>query len=469
MSTYTLRTRAIGGMLGLAGLVSAASCATSLTVPDLNLPAVSEFQSNPTLSGANAFVIGIIRGVRDNAMNETQVLGQVGREGYSLCSCSGLQGSIELPINSSAFLVGQIYTVQYTDLREAQIILSALPKITGITAQQSAAMAGFVQTMEAVDLSTLIFTRDSFGIVVSPNPDPLGPPGPVAPPAAAYQYIQNLLDSGYANLQNGGSAFTFTLSPGFAGFDTPATFATVNRALRARIDIHTNNYAQALIDLQNSFLSTAAPLSNGVIMDFSTSSGDETNVLFNSYYRAETHYLDSAQLQPSGQPDLRWTNKVLLVSPLTYIGVTSPYQFTADLNAASPLPLIRNEELILMRAEANVGLNNIAAALPDLNLVRQESGGLAPLTLADLPNQAAALSELLYNKKYSMWWEDGIRWIDLKHYGGLGNLPDVIPGGKIYDIFPFWIADCNAYPANAQPAGCTTVDGISGQTGGGGG
>ena len=175
--------------------------------------------------------------------------------------------------------------------------------------------------------------------------------------------------------------------------------------------------------------------------------------LFNSYYRAETHYLDSAQLQPSGQPDLRWTNKVTLSRPLTYIGVTSPYLFSAQLSASSPLPAIRNEELILMRAEANIGLGNIAAALPDINLVRQTSGGLAPLTLADLPTPAAALSELLYEKKYSLWWEGGVRWIDLKHYGLLGNLPQVIPGGQIYDIFPFAIFDCNAYPASQQPAG----------------
>src|SRR5262249_17003378 len=156
---------------------------------------------------------------------------------------------------------------------------------------------GFVQTLEAIDLTILAFTRDTFGIVISPNADPTGPPGPVASKVVAYQHILNLLDSGYTNLQGGGDAFSFGLPPGFSGFNTPATFAQVNRALRARVDIHLSDYPTALADLQVSFLSTAAPLSSGLIMDFSTSSGDESTVLFNSYYRAETHYLDSAQLQ----------------------------------------------------------------------------------------------------------------------------------------------------------------------------
>lgn len=235
------RAHAVVAALVVGGAGALAACSTSPTVPDLNLPSVGGFASAPTLSGANALVIGIVRGVRDNQMNALEILGQVAREGYGICaSCGGLAGVIELPISPGVFFVEfSMYPVQYTDLSEARLLLAGLPKIQGITAQQIAGTAGFVQTLEAMDLTTLIFTRDSFGIVIAPNPNPVGPPGPVVSKAAAYTYILSLLDSGYANLNNGGAAFTFGLPPGFTGFNTPSTFAQVNRALRARIDIHT--------------------------------------------------------------------------------------------------------------------------------------------------------------------------------------------------------------------------------------
>ena len=35
----------------------------------------------------------------------------------------------------------------------------------------------------------------------------------------------------------------------------------------------------------------------------------------------------------------------------------------------APIPIIKNEELILLRAEANIGLGNRAAAIQDLNFM----------------------------------------------------------------------------------------------------
>src|SRR5580692_992906 len=101
-------------LVALSGLLSAVAC-SSPTVPDLNLASVNSFVSAPTLSGANALVNGIIRGVRDNQMNITQVLGQVGREGYGICaSCGGLYNMLALPINPQAYIVAtQFYPLQY--------------------------------------------------------------------------------------------------------------------------------------------------------------------------------------------------------------------------------------------------------------------------------------------------------------------------------------------------------------------
>jgi starch-binding outer membrane protein, SusD/RagB family len=279
----------------------------------------------------------------------------------------------------------------------------------------------------------------------------------------AYAHILNLLDSAYTNLQNGGSAFSFTLPSGFAGFDTPATFAQVNRALRARVDIHMSNYAAALTDLSTSFLSTSAPLNTGVIFQFSTTSGDQTTVLFEPYLRADSNLIHQAQLQTGGSPDLR-TSKLTQTATLTFEQVTSVWLFTAQTSASASLPFIRNEELILMRAEAELGNGDLTDALADINFIRTNSGGLPPLTAGQVPTAAAMLTELLYEKQWSLLWEDGHRWIDLKHYGLLGTLPQTVNGGHIFDILPFSTADCNAFPS-PLPSGCNSVNGLPGLPG----
>jgi hypothetical protein len=104
----------------------------------------------------------------------------------------------------------------------------------------------------------------------------------------------------------------------------------------------------------------------------------------------------------------------------------------------TPIPLIKNEELILLRAEANIGLTDLGTALTDLNLVRQSSGGLP--ALGGLADQTAATDELLYNRLFSLLYEGGHRWIDLRRYGRLalspaGDLPLSVVGGGAESVF----------------------------------
>ena len=107
----------------------------------------------------------------------------------------------------------------------------------------------------------------------------------------------------------------------------------------------------------------------------------------------------------------------------------------------APVPLIRNEELILLRAEANIGAGNIPAAADDINLIRVNSGGLEPRT--DL-TAANILDELLKQKRYSLLFEGGHRWIDMRRYGKLGELPIDLPSHKVHDKFPIPLPETDA-------------------------
>jgi hypothetical protein len=125
----------------------------------------------------------------------------------------------------------------------------------------------------------------------------------------------------------------------------------------------------------------------------------------------------------------------------------------------APIPIIRNEELILLRAEANIGLNLLGPALTDINLIRQTSGNLPPS--AAFADQTAARTELLYNKRYSLLFE-GHRWIDLRHYGLLGTLStDATNFGPAtrFRRFPFPANECLAR-ATPPAQGCSPEPGF---------
>jgi hypothetical protein len=150
-----------------------------------------------------------------------------------------------------------------------------------------------------------------------------------------------------------------------------------------------------------------------------------------------------AQLQPAGAPDQRFLNKLVKRPPRSggTTNTTPNQQFSSDLgwirypNPNSPIPLIRNEELILLRAEANINLGNLVDAVTDLNVVRQTSGGLAPY--AGAVDQPSLINELLYNKRYSLMYEGGHSWIDFRRYGLTTNLQAIDRVGPPPDvIFP---------------------------------
>src|SRR5207244_8489776 len=115
-----------------------------------------------------------------------------------------------------------------------------------------------------------------------------------------------------------------------------------------------------------------------------------------------------------------------------------------------------------------------AAALADINLIRTVSGGLpattdqgvdpgpAPLPFSnDIRSGDRLLDELLYNKRYSLVYEFGHRWVDLRRYGILGLLPKQQPIHVVFTQRPIPSAECTPRPAGSVK-GCKTVQGLSG-------
>src|SRR6185295_5806867 len=122
----------------------------------------------------------------------------------------------------------------------------------------------------------------------------------------------------------------------------------------------------------------------------------------------------------------------------------------ADLGA--DIPVIKNEELLLLSAEVNLGLGNKAAAIADIDSVRIRSGGLAATTLTTGSADAAFVTEILYNRLMSLLWEQGVRWIDARRYGRLASLPLDRAGDA---VFPSMIVPAGECDARGLDTPCT--------------
>ena len=95
-------------------------------------------------------------------------------------------------------------------------------------------------------------------------------------------------------------------------------------------------------------------------------------------------------------------------------------------------PVLRGIELLFNRIECNLELNNITAALTDLNIVGQfRYDGVAALTIADvqayyqtvdeegndvIPAEKEALLALLLDQKRKEYIQEGMRWFDIKRH-----------------------------------------------------
>lgn len=442
---------------------SATAC-REVTVPNYNSPNVDQLTSAPTASTVNTTVLGLLVGARATVGAYATTLGVLGREVYNLDGAE--------PRNVLAFLVGPLepggfgtdmgWTATYRQLLTAFTVLEAVERVPDYTPAQKEAVRGFTKTFMAMAYLDQLRIRDTFGIVleVDPSAQELGA---FVTREEGYTRAAQLLDEARGHLQAGGAAFPFPLTTGFTGFNTPATFVRFNRAIKARLEVYRQRWPDALTALGESFLNTAAPtpasLAAGVYHVYSTTSGDAVNPLFDPGPRALTAvpaFLTDARRTPDGSIDRRAAAKAQVGTvSLSTQGVTSNVRLTTYASNVAPVPIIKNEELILLRAEARLATGDRAGAIADLNVVRTVSGGLAPLP-ADFAGDL--VGEILYDRRYSLFYEYGHRWVDLRRYGRLGELQKTLPTHRIFPIVPIPVDECNQ--RNPQPRGCVQVSGF---------
>ena len=336
----------------------------------------------------------------------------VGREAYYLEPADPRYTGELLrgPIDGGGFLCYTPWAANYKVIKNCQTIINSADADPGAI--------GFAQTVQAYCLMRVLNLTDTNG--ARTNYDGVTAT-PIATKAETLAEIESLLDAGSTSLAAAGSAFSFTLSSGFDGFNTPSTFDHFNRGLRARAAVLQDDWSAAqtaltaIADWMNS-----ADGDMGVYHVFSSGANDGENEMYEAPDAATLKLMvHPTFLTDAEEGDTRVSNNVLVRSDtITYDGLQSYLASTKYADSYDPVPIMRSEELKLLQAEVYVGNSNYSGAEGILNTIRT-AAGVADYTGTDASN---AVDRVLHEKRYSLFLE-GHRLADMRHYGKTAELP----------------------------------------------
>jgi hypothetical protein len=426
----------IYGLLMLGCVLSLGACKKDFG--DLNEPTVQAFTTNATEAELNNLVSGTESGLRNNLALYLDDVGIIGREMYHFSNSepryvTDLLGASGATLSSSNFYITNTWASRYQVVKNCNVLEQAAASSSLISAQEVNGYLGFAQTIKAYQLLLCLNQTDSNGIRIDvSDPNNLGP---FVQPAAALAAISALLDSGAAAFGN--ATIDYTLA-GFGNFSDAAGLLQVNRALAARVDVYQQNWAGALTDLQGSFFGLGQDLSLGAFDVFGTGSGDQLNTFFIPQNQTgEVRVAHPSYATDIDAGDDRIGKATLRTAVASLDGLSSNRDVWVYTSSTAPVPIIRNEELILIYAEANIQTGDLTDAVTALNTIRNAH---------NLPNysgpvtQAALLTEMLYERRYSLYCE-GHRWIDLRRYNLLSELPIDRPGDQVWTEFPLPVSE----------------------------
>ncbi|HZS61188.1 MAG TPA: hypothetical protein VFA43_18065 [Gemmatimonadaceae bacterium] len=341
----------------------------------------------------------------------------------------------------------------YTNILQAHQIITAVPAVLpALSSQQRNAIIGVVQTLEALNYMMIAEDHDTAGISIMPLAPTTAPPGLCV--RDGWKYIVALLDSANnALVAAGGTALPVKLPSGFNAVSADANhFSSLNRALAAKAGLELA-YAiargpggnpptpsspgspdqTALQRADSAMLASTlynpgalapnpaggfAPDAYSVLHNFSATSGDVVNPINQNI--GTYVVLKNIPANQDTINDLRWRTK-FVANPLTpqqpgYSAAVSPYIYNYYPAPGSFMPIVRNEELVLVRAQIQLGLGQFATAATLINDVRTAVGGLAPAAIG--ADYVSTRDALLHEQQISTAFEPSAdRMIALRMYG----------------------------------------------------
>ena len=317
------------------------------------------------------------------------------------------------PVDPGGFLCYTPWAANYKVMKNCQTILSS--------ADADAGAKGFAQTVNAYCLMRVLAMTDENGARLNYDGDINVD---VSSKAEVLAEIESLLNAGKDNLATAvtaGDAFSFSLSSGFDGFDTPATFIHFNRGLMARISVLQDKWSQAqeALTLVDDWMNSGDH-DAGVYHVFSTGANDGDNQMFEDPNAATLKLMvHPTFLTDADSSDSRVVNNVMVrEETVTYDGLSTNLAPTLYSSSYDPVPMMRSVELQLLQAEVHIGNGNYSGAESIMNVLRS-AAGVAEYSGTDASN---AVDRVLHEKRYSLFLE-GHRLVDMRHYEKTSELP----------------------------------------------
>ena len=401
---------------------------------NLNSPTIEDYLINASISQLNGLVSGTLSGMRNNEGTYLDAVSVIGREIYRFSNAdprfvSELLGQDQSTLNNTGFYLTNPWGSRYRAVKNANVLIQAATNSTQISDAERKGYTGFAKTLKAYELLLNLNLTYSNGVRVDvADPNNLGP---ILNYDASIAEIAALLDAGKADLA--GSSIIFTLSPGFAGFTDAAGLVKFNRALAARVAVYRQQWAEAATALNESFFALNGPINVGISHQFSTGSGDQLNsAFFPQNQNGEVRLAHPKFITDMAAGDDRAAKATIRTAAASNAGLSSNWDVWVYTSSTAPIPIIRNEELVLIYAEVKINQNSFPDAIVALNRIRSVHN-LAPY--AGASTAAALTNEMLNQRRYSLFYE-GHRWIDMRRYNKLAELPIDRPGDDVWSAMP---------------------------------
>jgi starch-binding outer membrane protein, SusD/RagB family len=405
---------------------------------DLNNATVESFTSNASASELNNLVSGTESGMRNFVALYLDDIGIIGREMYHFSASepryvTDLLGASGATLSNSNFYITNPWAARYAVVKNCNILIQAATNSTLITPAQKSGYTGFARTIKAYQLLMCLNLTDSNGIRINvSDPDNLGPFVDYDQALAA---ISSLLDSAASDFSSASIAFSLA---GFGSFSDAPGLIQFNRALAARVAVYQQNWDAALSDLNASFFGLNKDFNLGVFHVFGTGSGDQLNTFFIPQNQTgELRVAHPSFAQDIDPNDDRIGKATLRNAVASLNGLSSDRDIWVYTSSTADIPIIRNEELILIYAEANIQKNDLTDAVTAINVIRE---GHHLADYSGTVSQSALITEMLNQRRYSLFCE-GHRWIDMRRYNLLGQLPIDRPGDDVWTEFPLPVSE----------------------------
>lgn len=427
--------------------VAIGACKDSTSVPDLNNPSVSSVGGALTPGNLQILITGILNRERQGLDYPFFVFSAtMARDVWRLDNSESrfITETLEGRPSPGGFVGTRGFSIYFNAIRAGNNLLEAVPRATiEFSAGDKAAINGFVKTLKANDLYRVLETRDTIGLPVVLSDPNSATAAPILCKPKVLTYLSLLLDSAYTDLQaaktGGTTTFPAALPSGWtsmgADYSEIDNQIKYNRGLKGKMELYrglaaggtAQNFTDAKTALDIALAGVTldpAGLAAGPYFQFSTLSGEVINPLFDVRIHFTPSVYDSLQAG-----DARGSKIITQATPATLAvdGVSFSTRYdpavTVTSNAANmtrPIPILKNEELFLVRAQAKIGLNDFPGAAQDMNIVRSVSGGPTLLPLyTTFANQTAAINAVLYEKRYSLLTDGPQRLVDLRAYNRL--------------------------------------------------